>query len=95
MSREAVVTCDEEIEITVAVVVEKGSGCAESIVVDACSRRDVRESAVGIIAKQQVRPEITDEEIRVAVVVVVTDSNTHRVSAVSLDASLPTYVDKP
>ncbi len=71
------VVADEEVEITVAVVIEKSAAGAPAnfIVVKACLFRDVGEGAVAVVAKQDVVTPEGAEEIIPAVIVVVTDAN--------------------
>ena len=79
--REIQVVRHEQIEIAIAVVVEKGRARAPERIAHARVARHIGERPVSVVAKQRIRSEARDEEIQVAVVVVVADSDAHSISA--------------
>ena len=70
------VVADEEVEVAVLVVVEKGAAGvpAQSVLEEAGFFGDISERAVAIVAEERILPVVADEEIVPAIVVVVANA---------------------
>ena len=68
---------DEEIELSVAIVIEEGAACspADSLSSDSCFLAYIGEGAVAVVVIQHVLAEVGDEQVVVAVVVVIADAD--------------------
>src|SRR3989475_8047128 len=71
------VICNHQIQLAVAIVIYPGCAGGKFIwTPQACSLRDFRECTVPVVIKKMTLPQRTEEQIVVAVVVVIADSNT-------------------
>src|SRR5262245_46849992 len=91
---ESVVTGHEQIELSVAIVVEKRGTRAEGIVLEPGFLRRLAECAVPVIAIENVRTVIRHEKIGIAVIVIIAHCDSHAVGATSLDTGLLRNVGK-
>src|SRR6476620_10336064 len=79
--REVEIVGNEKIQIAIAVVIEKRRARAPQRIADPRFLRHIRESAVAVISKQRLRSEARDQQIEIAVVVVIADGGAHAVGA--------------
>src|SRR5262249_4232921 len=73
---------NDEIEFSVAVVIDPGCACAELLhTCNARSLRNIRESAITVVVKESALTDCSDENVVVAIVVVVANGDSHSVHA--------------
>ena len=77
---------DEQVEMSVVVVVAEGGPGRPAGIADSGARRDIGERAIAIVAEEMIGAEAGDVEVFPAVVVVITGRYAHRPARVT-DAS--------
>src|SRR5947208_2455271 len=85
---EAAPICNEQIKVAVVVVITPGTTHRQPNIIDDVAGSDLGETAVTVVAIEEVSPcQVTHEQIQIPVVVIISPNSAQRISTIIDDGS--------